>query len=39
MFAATSPTACLSMPLTVSLLLPSTVNEMPEGGSTVMGCE
>ena len=25
MFAATSPTACLSMPLTVSLLLPSTV--------------
>ena len=32
MLAAASPTACLSMPLTVSLLLPSTVKVMPAGG-------
>src|SRR5690606_22108093 len=39
MLAATSPTACLSMPRTVSLVLPSTSNVMPAGGLTVMGCE
>lgn len=39
MLAATSPTACLSIPLTVSLLLPSTAKLMPWGGSTVMECE
>ena len=32
MFAATSPTFCLSIPLTVSLVGLSTVNEMPVGG-------
>ena len=39
MFAAASPTACFEMPLTVSLLLPSTVSVMPAGASTRTGCE
>ncbi len=39
MFAAASPTACLSMPLTVTRLLPSTENVIPAGGSTSTGCE
>src|SRR5690606_1167990 len=37
MFAATSPTFCLSMPSTTSWVGFSTLNVMPSGGSTVIG--
>ena len=37
MFAATSPTFCLSMPVTVSRVGLSTVKAMPSGGSTWIG--
>jgi hypothetical protein len=36
MFAATSPTCCLSMPLTVTLFWPSTAKEIPSGAFTVI---
>ena len=37
MFAATSPTCCLSMPSTVNLVGDSTLKEMPSGASTRIG--
>ena len=37
MLAATSPTSCLSMPWTPSLVGPSTVKVMPSGASNVTG--
>src|SRR4051794_12647310 len=39
MFAATSPTSCLSMPWTPSLVGPSTVKVIPSGASKVIGWE
>jgi hypothetical protein len=39
MFAATSPTSCLSMPETPNFVGPSTVNVMPSGASKTTGCE
>src|SRR4029453_9410867 len=39
MFAATSPTSCLSMPATVNCVGRSTVNVMPSGADTLTGCE
>src|SRR6266705_755859 len=37
MFAATSPTCCLSMPSTTNLVGVSTRNEIPSGGRTTTG--
>src|SRR4029453_10022944 len=39
MFAATSPTCCLSIPLTWNRVGRSTVNVMPSGAVTTTGCE
>src|SRR5439155_27134214 len=39
MFAATSPTCCLSMPSTLNRVGRSTLNLMPGGGVTRTGCE